>query len=103
MPPNLMVKLFRQRKQTPAFRNGGMTLVDTGNPHLFAYMRGGREQRLLIINNFSEIEQVMKADKLAAAGMTGITREIFNQTLLPVGEDLVLDGYRYLWIDISGQ
>jgi len=100
---NEMVKLCRQRKQTPAFRNGGMTLVDTGNPHLFAYIRGSREQRLLIVNNFSEFEQVMKADKLAAASLTGITRDIFSQAMLPVGEDLVLDGYRYLWLDISVQ
>jgi amylosucrase len=29
-----MVKLFRLRKEIPAFRNGGMEVIDTGNPHL---------------------------------------------------------------------
>lgn len=98
-----MVKLFKQRKQSPALRNGGMELADTGNPHLFAYIREGGDQRLLIINNFSEYAQVMHAAKLAASGMTHDAPEIFTQRTLPAGEDLEIDAYRYLWIDISGQ
>jgi amylosucrase len=98
-----MVKLFKQRKQSSALRNGGMELADTGNPHLFAYIRDGGDQRLLIINNFSEYAQVMNAVKLVASGMTSDTHEIFTQRTIPPGEDLEIDAYRYLWIDISGQ
>ncbi|KPJ77247.1 MAG: amylosucrase [Deltaproteobacteria bacterium SG8_13] len=97
-----MVKLFQLRKSTPALRNGGMELVDTANPHLFAYIRGNREQRLLIINNFSEFTQIISADKLAEAGMTRDALEVLTQKVFPAGEDLELQGYRYMWIDISG-
>jgi len=97
-----MVKLFQLRKSTPALRNGGMELVDTANPHLFAYIRGNREQRLLIINNFSEFTQIISADKLAEAGMTRDALEVLTQKMFPAGEDLELQGYRYMWIDISG-
>ena len=98
-----MVKLFKQRKQSSALRNGGMELVDTDNPHLFGYIRDDGDQRLLIINNFSEYAQVMNAATLAASGMTRDTHEIFTQRAIPAGEDLEIDAYRYLWIDISGQ
>jgi amylosucrase len=80
-----------------------MELVDTGNPHLFAYIRDGEDQRLLIINNFSEYPQVMNNGKLEASGMTSDAREIFTQRTIPAGEDLEIDAYRYMWIDISGQ
>ena len=47
------------------------------------------------------MEQAMNADKLMAAGMTHNTSDILTGKPLSVGEDIVLDGYRYLWIDIS--
>jgi amylosucrase len=97
-----MVNLFKLRKQSPALRNGGIELVDTGNPHLFAYIRGDRKQRLLIVSNFSEFAQIMEFAKLASAGLTNDAFDIFSQQPLPHGEDLELDGYRYVWIDISG-
>jgi amylosucrase len=97
-----MAKFFKLRKQTPALRNGGMELVDSPNPHLFAYLRSDGAQRLLVINNFSEFEQVVTADTLSAAGMAADGLELLSQRPLPAGGDLILDGYRYLWIDISG-
>ncbi|MEJ2638478.1 MAG: amylosucrase [Desulfosarcinaceae bacterium] len=96
-----MVRLFQLRKQLPALRNSGMKLVDSGNPHLFAYRRQTGDQLLLIVNNFSEFEQVMGADKLAAAGMARDAMDIVAQQLLPGGSDLTLEGYRYAWIDLS--
>ncbi|MFH1980592.1 MAG: alpha-amylase family glycosyl hydrolase [Pseudomonadota bacterium] len=96
-----MVKLCEQRKNSPALRNGNMEMVDTGNPHLFAYTRETREQRLLIINNFSEFDQVMTAAKLAATGMPDRAQEVFTKQTLDTGDDLQLGGYRYMWIDVT--
>ena len=96
-----MVKLFEMRKQSPALRNGGMTLVDTGNPHLFAYRRDDAMQRLLIVNNFSEFTQVMPSARLAAAGATGRAREMFTRQAVAAAGDLAIDAYRYLWIDLA--
>jgi len=63
----------------------------------------GGDQRLLIIKNFSEYAQVMNAAKLAASGMTRDAHEIFTQRSISAGEDIEIDAYRYLWIDISDQ
>ncbi len=96
-----MAKLFHLRKQTPAFQSGGMEIVDSGNPHLFAYTRTNGGQRLLVVNNFSEFEQTMPGDRLKSAGLTEGARRIYFDEALPVGDDLVLDGYRFAWIDIT--
>ncbi len=96
-----MVKLFKLRKSSPALRNGGMELMPAGNPHLFAYIRGSREQRLLIINNFSESRQVLEASKLAEAGMVEDAGELITGGTVRCGMDLELGGYRYMWIDLS--
>ena len=76
---------------------------DTGNPQLFAYLRGSGDQRLLIVNNFSETDQVMTAGRLAAAGVSQDAWEHIGRRSLTEGEDLVLEGYRYVWIDVAGR
>jgi hypothetical protein len=96
-----MVWLFQRRKQLPALRNGDMKRVDSGNPHLFAYRRQNGDQHLRISNNISEFEQVMRADELAAAGMTHNAEDIVTQQILTRGSDLTLEGYRYAWLDLS--
>jgi amylosucrase len=47
-----MVKLLNLRKKLPALQNGGMEVIDTGNSHLFGYIRAFNNQEILIINNF---------------------------------------------------
>ncbi|MEJ2156254.1 MAG: amylosucrase [Desulfobacteraceae bacterium] len=96
-----MIKLFKIRKKSAALRNGGMELAATGNPHLFAYIRGSRKQRLLIINNFSESRQLVDASILADAGMMEDVTELLSDTTVRCGEDLEIGGYRYMWIDLS--
>lgn len=96
-----MATLFKLRKRLPAFHNGGLELVDTGNPHLFAYSRAAGGQRLLIVNNFSEFDQVMPVADLIAAGMTQESQDVLSRQPLSLKTDLTIGGYRYLWIDIS--
>ncbi|HKL21898.1 MAG TPA: hypothetical protein VJ904_08835, partial [Tichowtungia sp.] len=68
---------------------------------LFAYTRTNGEQRLLVVNNFSEFEQTMPGEHLRAAGLTADAHRIYFGETLSVGDDLILDGYRFAWIDIS--
>lgn len=95
-----MSRLFHMRKEVPAFRSGGMEVVDSGNPHLFAYTRTNGGQKVIVVNNFSEFDQTMPADRLAAAGMQADAYDIYTGHSLPAG-DLVLGGYRFAWLDIT--
>ena len=96
-----MSRLFQLRKQFPAFRNGGMSVIDTGNPHLFGYIRGIPSQRLLIVANFSEFDQVLPGKFSLAAGINKPSLEVVTQTRVASGKDILFSGYRYMWIDIS--
>lgn len=96
-----MVKLFRLRKGLPVLRDGGMEVVATGNPHLLGYRRGNGDQRLLVVSNFSEEPQTMVAADLDAAGREGPVRDLYAGVTLAAGQDLELDGYRFVWLDLS--
>jgi hypothetical protein len=43
----------------------------------------------------------MPWEKVAQAGLTQAAREIFTQKTQPVDQDLLFNGYRYMWIDFS--
>ena len=96
-----MIQLFTMRKQMPVLRNGGMEVIDTGNNHLFGFLRANKEERLLVINNFSEALQIMPGRFLTAAGIHDKAYEIFTEQIIVAGEDLRLEGYRYMWLKFS--
>jgi amylosucrase len=97
-----MVKLLNLRKQIPAFKNGGMEVIHTGNPHLFGYIRAFNSQKILIVNNFSEEPKMMDASHLAACGVKSAVADILNGEILSSFGDLILYGYQSVWLDISG-
>lgn len=96
-----MVKLCQLRKKLPCLKNGGMEVFDTGNPHIFGYSRANKGQKLLIINNFSEHDQVMSAVRLKDMGMRSDGYDVCTQKELPAGENVILRGYEYIWINIA--
>jgi amylosucrase len=97
---NEMVRLIGLRKAAPAFKNGGMEVIDTGNAHLFGYLRQDDSQRILVVNNFSPQPQSMAPDVLAAFGETeDCTDLVTGQKILTAGP-LELDSYRFLWLEI---
>jgi amylosucrase len=96
-----MVKLFNLRKKLPAFQNGGMEIIHSGNPHLFGYIRALNNQKILIVNNFAEEPQKMDAVHLKACGVKGDAIDLLNEEVLPENSDLMLDDHRSVWLDIS--
>jgi amylosucrase len=96
-----MVKLFRLRKEIPAFQNGGLEVISTGNPHLFGYIRAFENQRILIINNFSNELQRMDADRLKIYGAWGDVVSLLSDEVVSIEGDLMVEDYRAVWLDIS--
>jgi len=97
---NEMVRLIGLRKAAPAFSNGGMEVIDTGNGHLFGYLRENGTRRILVVNNFSPQPQSMAADFLAALGETGDCTDLVSGEKIAAGTDLELDAYRFLWLEL---
>jgi len=96
-----MVKLFNLRKKLPALRNGGMEVIHTGNSHLFGYIRAFKDQKILIVNNFTEEPQLMETAHLRAWGVKGNVINLLNDVVLPENSNLILDDHRAVWLDIS--
>lgn len=96
---NEMRTLIRLRKQHPAFRNGGMEVVESGNPHIFAYLRTGGSEKILCIHNFSPAEQKISAPALSAGGFGGELQDLISGELFPISRVCVLDAYRFMWLN----
>ncbi len=96
---NELVRLIRLRKQLPAMRNGSMEVIDTENPHLFGYMREFGDQRLLIINNFSEFSQSMPQPQLNKIASTRQFHDRITDNTIANGNGLDLGPYQFVWLE----
>ncbi|MGA9535245.1 MAG: alpha-amylase family glycosyl hydrolase [Desulfobacterales bacterium] len=94
-------RLIKLRKSLPAFYDGGMQVIDTGNPHLFGYTRQTADQYLLIVNNFSETPQTMSTRALRACGCGRSSTNLITGTILDTEAALQLGGYGFVWLDCS--
>ena len=98
---NEMTGLIRLRKQLPALQNGNMEVIDTGNIHVFGFVREFENQKLLIVNNFSETPQSIAQEQLNA--VTSATRftDRITETTISNGNGLRLEGYQFAWLECS--
>ncbi|MFP4444863.1 MAG: alpha-amylase family glycosyl hydrolase [Desulfosudaceae bacterium] len=96
---NELVVLISLRKSLPALANGKMEVLEAGNSHIFAYTRTGPEQRLVIVNNFSEHPQAMPAERLKAASDTGAFTDRVSGQKLANGHGLTLAPYQFMWLE----
>ncbi len=95
------VKLFNLRKQLPALYNSGMEVVDTGNTHLFGYLRSHADQRLLIVANFADTSQTMSAHLLGPWGGSGEALDHLTGKTISLAEDLVIEHHRAVWLELK--
>lgn len=94
------VKLFNLRKQLPALRDGGMEVIDTGNPALFAYLRQHAAERILVIANFAESSARMQAAFLRPWIAGGEALDHLSKERVAVAEGLELDHHRSVWLEL---
>jgi amylosucrase len=64
-----LTRLIHLRKQQPAIYDCEAEFVETGNEHLFGYVRHGGGQRILVVANFSEHPQAMDANRMRTYGL----------------------------------
>ncbi len=91
-------RLIAVRKSNAVFAGSDMAVVDTGNPHVFGYIRQHTGARVLILANFSEHEQRVAANTVRNHGLSYAFRDLVSGEPLVLGEDLVLEPYRFVWL-----
>lgn len=91
-------RLIDLRQANPALGGGETQIVDTGNPHVFGYVRRHEGQRVLALASFSEHEQRIGASVLRLPGLSDdFTDLVTGQSFTP-DDDLVLEPYRFVWL-----
>ena len=90
--------LLDVRRATPAFADGGMEVVDTGNPHVFSFVRHHEAGRVLVLANFSEREQIIAANEVRLYGLGYNFRELVTGEDVRLEEKIKLEPYRFMWL-----
>lgn len=98
--------LIELRKGTPAFAVGETEIIDTGNPHVFGYVRQyeghptkeDRDGRVLVLANFIESEQGIRANELRVHGLSYAFTDLVTGDHITSDEDLILEPYRFVWL-----
>jgi amylosucrase len=94
-----LVRLIVLRKQQPAICGNDTEFVETGNGHLFGYVRRGGGQRLLVVANFSDHAQEMDADRLRVYGPGYSFTDIVTSQTLTAERPLRLEPYQCVWLE----
>ncbi len=95
---NGLRQLIAVRRETRAFADGELTVVDTGNSHIFGYLREHAGARVLVLANFSEYEQPISANLVRNHGLSYDFRDLISGDTIALGENLILEPYRLVWL-----
>ena len=91
-------RLIAVRKETAAFAEGEMSVVDADNPHVLGYVRKNDRGRILALANFSEREQRVAANTVRNHGLSYSFRDLVTGDIIALGEDLTLGSYQFVWL-----
>jgi len=91
-------RLIELRKENPACGGGETEIIDTGNPHVFGYVRQHGGQRMVVLANFSEKEQRVAANELRLHGLGYRFTELVGGGEITAGVDLILEPLGFMWL-----
>ncbi len=95
--------LIQVRKDTPAFAGNQMEVIDIGNDHIFAFVRAGNlGERLLVVANFTENTQPIRANELRLYGLSYHFIDLVDGHEIILGDhDLVMEPYQVWWLAVQ--
>jgi amylosucrase len=94
-----LLRLIMLRKQQPAIYDSETEFIDTGNGHLFGYIRYGASQRLLVVANFSPHLQEMEANLLRGFGAGYRFTDLITGQIVTAEQPLRLEPYQCVWLE----
>jgi glycosidase len=94
-----LLQLIRLRKQQPAIYGNNTEFVETGNPHLFGYVRHGGSQRLFMVANFSNHPQDMDGNQMRVYGLGYSFTDLITGQTLTAERPLRLEPYQFVWLE----
>jgi trehalose synthase len=96
-------RLIEIRRHSLAFAYGGLTLVDSGNPAVLAYLRSHGPETMVCVLNFSRFPQAARLDLGEYAGRTPV-EVLGGARFTPVGSEpysLTMAGHGFYWLTLT--
>ncbi len=90
--------LIKVRKQLTALKGSAMQVVESGNPHLFSFVRHHEGQRLLVVANFSSQTQPFDSNRLRMYGPGYSFIDLISGAQIKAHLALRVEAYQLLWL-----
>ncbi len=91
-------RLIELRKQHSAFSGQQTDFINTGNPHVFGYVRSNGAERMLALCNFKEEEQRIPSNELRIYGLGYQLKDLVTGEPVSPQEGLRLGPYQFAWL-----
>lgn len=95
-------RLIALRQENPAFAGHDTTVIETGNPHVFGYVRQHGGQRVLVLASFSEHPQTLSASLVRIHGLGYVFQDLVTGRTLTLDGGLPLEPYQFVWLVAVG-
>jgi len=94
-----LTRLIQLRTELPALWDGAMEVIESGNPHVFGYVRQHSGQRLLVAANFSEQAQAVEANRVRVYGLGYQFVDLIAGSAVAAEDGLRLAPYQCVWLE----
>jgi amylosucrase len=92
-------RLIHLRQEHGALAGHDTAVLDTGNAHVFGYVRQHGGQRVLALASFSEHPQVVAASLLRIHGLGYVFQDLVSGQAIALDGDVHLDPYQFVWLE----
>jgi amylosucrase/maltose alpha-D-glucosyltransferase/alpha-amylase len=91
-----LLRLLQVRGQNQAFARAETEFLDSGNKHVFGFLRTNGDSTVFVLANFSEHEQRLEARRLRQMGMRKTMVDLFAGQTIIATQELLLAPYQLM-------
>jgi amylosucrase len=91
-----LLRLIQIRGQNLAFTRAETEIVETGNEHVFGFLRSGDQHVVFVLASFSEKEQRLEARRLRQMGMRKTMVDLVAGRTITATQELVMEPYQFM-------
>ncbi len=89
-------RLIRLRTRNQAFGIAETEITETGNPHVFGFMRNAEDMTVFMLANFTEREQRVQARRLRQMGLRKTAVDLHAGRTVTATRELVMEPYQLM-------
>ena len=90
--------LINHRKNEPLFSCESPAFFDSGNPHIFGYIRRDDLRQIVLLNNFSDHPQAVAQNTIRLSGLGPEFMDELGGEAYTMEQGLTLEPFQYLWL-----